>query len=126
MSRDLAEAAAIRSAAELREHVDGVRPIDGVLLWENDCVRCFPVDWPEDEGHVDDSYSRFNLMWSALDDFQTITKDEAREMAKYDTCLNLNRSNHKLDLTYMDSCPAESVSVGPMQGPKLLATHIEF
>ena len=76
----MAEAQAIRSAAELREHVEGVRPIDGVLLWEKECVRFFPVDWPEEDDNEDDRHSRFNQLFSMKHDYETITHQEAQEM----------------------------------------------
>ena len=67
---DQATASAIRSAAELREHVDGVRPFDSVLLWQNGFVRSYSVDSPEDDDNIDDPYSRFNQLYSFEGDGQ--------------------------------------------------------
>ena len=44
----LAEAAAIRQAGEIREHVEDRRPFDGVMYWTDESVYVFEVDWPEE------------------------------------------------------------------------------
>ena len=123
---DQAAASAIRSAAELREHVDGVRPFDSVLLWQNDFVRCYSVDSPEDDDNIDDPYSRFNQLYSYEQDHELISVDRALEMAKHDTCVVVNDVDPLLEIKYVDMSPAVAASRALPIGPRLLATHIEL
>ena len=89
MPIDIATADAIRKAGELREHVDGIRPFDGVLLCHEDEVHCFDVDWPEDEESDANLAGRFYCMYTTPDDFSTISRSEALEKAKYDTYVSI-------------------------------------
>ena len=83
------EADAIRSAAELREHVDGVKPFEGVLAWTNDQVCYFPVDWPPSASNED---GRFYRLWSDPSDLSVISFDEAREKQKAGQCVHIGQA----------------------------------
>lgn len=114
----MSEADAIRSAAELREHVEGVRPYERVLAWTDDQVCCFPVDWPPDESNED---GRFYRLWSDPSDLSIISFDEARE--KHKTCQYIN-VGHVPRVRELVSAVASGRGAG--NGAEYVLTFIEF
>ena len=89
----LAEAAAIRQAGEIREHVDEEMPFEGVMYWTDNEVHVFYVDWPEttdssliytsEDGSInvpDPKEGRYYRNRASLTDYHTISIEEAREL----------------------------------------------
>ena len=116
-----AEADALRVAAELREHVDGTKSYDGVVLWCDGRAYYFPVDWPPDKENED---GRFYWLWSDPHDHQEITLEEAAVKQRLDTCLYTGQIPRIRDLGH--SAAASGKCTGSGTGDTYIITFIEF
>ena len=144
----LAEAAAIRQAGEIREHVEDIRPFDGVMYWTETEVYLLEVDWPEETDSAgirkrqtehgdamnidieDPREGRYYKLHSAADDYEIITLSDAKEKAKYDTYVSLGKVPNDLVVSAAiceRSVPELPVPLsGAGHGTQYVMTVIEF
>ena len=113
-------ASAIRKAGDLREQTDDIRPFDGVMLWRDDIVYRFDVDYPDEDLDVewDGRYC-----WPRTDssDVYEMSRDEAKQMAN--TAEYVHLGSCPSVVLPSDAVPAEMDH--PVYGPKFLFSLID-
>ena len=118
---DFAMANAIRKAGDLREQTDDIRPFDGVMLWRDDLVYRFEVDYPDEDPDVEWDGRYY---WARTDssDVYEMSREEAEQMARQSEYVHLGSCTSLVEP--VDAVPAEADR--PLYGPRFLFTLIEF